>query len=76
MTRERSLPVLVTVLALGPQVQARWILVFGENSDSKSKHDFDRSELYAKQQFKPAYCNLTEIKAHSERIYYPGKGKP
>ena len=118
MTRLRSLPVFVTVLALaipvfaspqsvqlarsvtvyrdnygvphvyGPtdascvfgyiyaQVQAKSILVFGENSDPSSKHYLDQSELYAKQQFKPAYFNLTEIKAHSERTYHPGESKP
>jgi len=48
----------ISVVDFGPQVQTRSILVFGENSDPKSKHYFDQSELYAKQQFKPAYFNV------------------
>ena len=66
----------ISVVDFGPQVQARSILVFGENSDQKSKHYFDQSELYAKQQFKPAWFSLADIKAHAEKTYHPGEGKP
>ena len=66
----------ISVVDFGPQVQARSILVFGENSDPNSKHYFDQSQLYAKQEFKPAYFSLADIKAHSERSYHPGEGKP
>jgi len=66
----------ISVVDFGPQVQARSILVFGENSDQKSKHYFDQSELYAKQQFKPAWFTLADIKAHAEKTYHPGEGKP
>jgi acyl-homoserine lactone acylase PvdQ len=62
----------ISVVDFGPQVQARSILVFGENSDPASPHYFDQSELYAKQEFKPAYFALSEIKAHAERTYHPG----
>jgi len=66
----------IGVVDFGPQVQARSILVFGENSDPHSKHYFDQSELYAKQQFKPAWFSLADVKAHAERTYHPGEGKP
>jgi acyl-homoserine-lactone acylase len=62
----------ISVIDFGPEVKARSILVFGENSDPKSAHYFDQSELYAKQEFKPAWFSLADIKAHSERAYHPG----
>ncbi|HLJ30720.1 MAG TPA: acylase [Candidatus Angelobacter sp.] len=62
----------ISVVDFGPEIQARSILVFGENSDPASPHYFDQSELYARQQFKPAYFKLDEIKAHAERTYHPG----
>ncbi len=65
----------ISVVDFGPEVQARSILVFGENSDPSSPHYFDQSELYAKQEFKPAYFRLDEIKSHAERTYHPGEGK-
>jgi acyl-homoserine lactone acylase PvdQ len=62
----------ISVVDFGPQVQARSILVFGENSDPASKHYFDQSELYAKQEFKPAWFSLAEVKSHAEHTYHPG----
>jgi len=63
----------ISVVEFAPEVRARSILVFGENSDPQSSHYFDQSELYAKQQFKPAYFSLAEIKAHAEKTYHPGE---
>jgi len=65
----------ISVVDFGPEVRARSILVFGENSDPRSPHYFDQSELYARQEFKPAYFTLAEIKAHAEKTYHPGAAK-
>jgi acyl-homoserine-lactone acylase len=63
----------VSVVEFGPEVKARSILVFGENSNPSSPHYSDQSELYAKQEFKPAWFSLADIKAHAERTYHPGE---
>ena len=63
----------ISVVEFGPEVKARSILVFGENSDPGSPHYFDQSELYARQQFKPAYFTLEEVRGHSQRTYHPGE---
>jgi penicillin amidase len=63
----------ISVVDFGPQVEARSVLVFGENSDPASPHYFDQSEIYARQEFKSAYFSLEDIKAHLERSYHPGE---
>lgn len=63
----------VSVIEFGPVVKARSVLVFGEDSNPASPHYFDQSELYAKQEFKPAYFVTAEIKTHAERVYHPGE---
>jgi acyl-homoserine-lactone acylase len=64
----------VSVVEFGPKVQARSLLVFGEDADPKSSHNFDQARLYSKRQFKTAWYYLDEIKAHSTSIYHPGEG--
>ncbi|HKP10461.1 MAG TPA: penicillin acylase family protein, partial [Blastocatellia bacterium] len=63
----------VSVVEFGPQVRARSLLVFGQSADPKSPHYFDQARLYSEQKFKPAWFALEEIKAHAERVYYPGQ---
>lgn len=63
----------VSVVEFGEKVQARSILVFGQNSDPASKNYFDQSELYAKQQFKPAWFWDAEVKKNAVSSYSPSQ---
>jgi acyl-homoserine-lactone acylase len=63
----------VSVVDFGPKIDARSILVFGENADSASPHYFDQARLYARQEFKPAWFYLDDIETHAERTYHPGE---
>ncbi|HKA19475.1 MAG TPA: acylase [Blastocatellia bacterium] len=65
----------VSVVEFGPKVQARSLLVFGQNAEPSSPHFFDQAQLYSKKEFKPAWFSLEEIKAHSKLVYHPGEAE-
>jgi acyl-homoserine lactone acylase PvdQ len=63
----------VSVVEFGRKPVARSLLVFGESADARSPHYFDQAALYSRQEFKPAWFELGEIKGHLEKAYHPGE---
>jgi acyl-homoserine lactone acylase PvdQ len=63
----------VSIVEFAPKVRGKSVHVFGSSGDPKSHHFMDQSELYARGQFKPAWLELTDIKANLESSYQPGK---
>jgi acyl-homoserine-lactone acylase len=63
----------IGVVELGPKMQARTVLVFGQSGDPQSPHWFDQAPLYAKQEFKPSCFHEEEVKAASQKPYHPGE---
>jgi penicillin amidase len=57
----------VAVVEFGKHPEARSLLVFGQSSDPAAPHFFDQADLYSRQQFKPAWFDLKEIKRHLDR---------
>jgi len=63
----------VSVVEFGPEVKARSILVMGEASNPKSPHYFDQAPLYSRQEFKPTWFTIEEVRANAESAYHPGQ---
>jgi acyl-homoserine-lactone acylase len=61
----------IAVVEFGKRPVTRSLLVFGQTADPTSKHWTDQAELYSKQQFKPSWFDLSEIKRNRERSYRP-----
>lgn len=65
----------ISVVEFAPKVRAMSIHTFGASGDPKNKHFMDQSAMYARGEFKPAWTELSEIKANLERAYRPGEEK-
>jgi penicillin amidase len=63
----------VAVVELGPEVDARSLLVFGPSAVRGSLHRLDQAERYLEGDFKPAWLTLDDVRAHAERSYRPGE---
>ncbi len=65
----------LAVVEFGPRVKRRSLLVFGQDADPSSPNHFDQAEHYSKKEYKPAWFDLSEIKANSKQNYKPGYKK-
>lgn len=59
----------VAVAEFGEQVDARSLLVFGQNADPASPHYFDQAQMFADGRFKPAWFTSDEVSEHAKRTY-------
>ncbi len=57
----------LSVMEFGEQPQAQTILVYGNSSQPDSPHNGDQLNLYANNQWRPAWRSRPEIEAHLEK---------
>jgi acyl-homoserine lactone acylase PvdQ len=55
------------------KIEAKSILIFGENANPKSKHYFDQAELFSKGEMKPSWFEWDEVVANTAKSYHPGE---
>ncbi len=63
----------VAVVEFGPKVRAFAVSTGGASGDPSSKHFLDQAQRYADGNLRPVYFYDTDIEAHTERRYHPGR---
>jgi len=62
----------VSVVEFAPQLKALSLHVFASNGSPASRHYVDQARLYSREEFKPAWFTLDEIRANLESAKHPG----
>ena len=63
----------VAVVEFGDRVRARAVTAGGESGSPASKHFGDQAERYATGNLRDVYFYRSDVDAHAERTYHPGK---
>jgi acyl-homoserine-lactone acylase len=63
----------ISIVQLGPSVESRAIVTFGQSADPASPHFFDQAGLYAADRLKPAWFERDDVAANARRVYRPGR---
>jgi acyl-homoserine-lactone acylase len=63
----------VAVVEFGPKVRALAVTAGGESGHPGSPHFNDQAQRYAKGDLREVYFYPEQLKAHTERVYKPGR---